>query len=519
MIKNIVNGHESRTPTLRLLPYDQTGSLSGHSNNSAHVPSPDALQDAISQGLMRLGAYPLPLPDVMEQPGVNEGIPGRVIVRRTHGSVVFLVGDRAYKLKRSVILPYLNYSTPERRQFYCAEEVRVNAPLAPHVYLGVAPVLAYSNGEMRCGPSFPPSETPAFGTSCFGGLVVDYAVVMVRLPESATCAAKLAAGKLTRQEIASVAQRIAHFHCKSNGKLASSQSHHHMRNLEVGEAAATARGISSTMAAFGDPAVIAGNWEETSRVMEQIAPSLLPVESRLRIGTYMHDFIRHNWRLFRSRIARGWIRPGHGDLRLEHCYLYDPLQSWERDPTGPQVTIIDAIEFGPQYRYLDVAADIAFFMMELDAAGAGDLADHFLDTYITTLHQGTESVKSTHPIRRDHSTNLVDAQVITDQAAVTPQDATDAIAIRRLLPFYGCYRACIRGTIAMLRTQDEHQTAEDRLLASEEAQRLFALALRYAAGYRHPASGSFPTRDRLPHPSNHAENLARILGTFSRSAH
>jgi aminoglycoside phosphotransferase family enzyme len=59
----------------------------------------------------------------------------------THGAVVFLAGERAYKLKRAVVYPYMDYGSAERRRHLCTEEVRLNRRTAPGVYLGVAPVL------------------------------------------------------------------------------------------------------------------------------------------------------------------------------------------------------------------------------------------------------------------------------------------------------------------------------------------------------------------------------------------
>ena len=72
--------------------------------------------------------------------------PDRVEVRETHISWVFLAGDRAYKLKKPLVLPFLDYGTPQRRRKMCREEVRLNRRLAPDVYLGVCAVAAGDGG-------------------------------------------------------------------------------------------------------------------------------------------------------------------------------------------------------------------------------------------------------------------------------------------------------------------------------------------------------------------------------------
>ena len=72
--------------------------------------------------------------------------PEEVEVRETHISWVFLMGDRAYKLKKPIVLPFVDYGTPARRRVMCEEEVRLNRRLAPEVYLGVRAVVATPRG-------------------------------------------------------------------------------------------------------------------------------------------------------------------------------------------------------------------------------------------------------------------------------------------------------------------------------------------------------------------------------------
>ena len=103
----------------------------------------------------------------------------------THGAIVFLAGARAYKLKRAVKLPYMDYSTVERRHTMCQAELTINSPLAPMIYLGVCPVVRNSDGTLRLGSL---DETDQ---------AVDWLVVMNRFDQSALFSALCDRGALT----------------------------------------------------------------------------------------------------------------------------------------------------------------------------------------------------------------------------------------------------------------------------------------------------------------------------------
>ena len=131
---------------------------------------PEAFQDAASGDQLQQAS-----------PGHDE----LITVIQTHASAVLLAGERAYKLKKPKNLGFLNYSTPALRRHFCGQEVRLNRRRASQVYLGVAPVLLFTGSRLRFGPTFSPEEVPPPGAALNGGYVVDYAVVMVRLPDEA----------------------------------------------------------------------------------------------------------------------------------------------------------------------------------------------------------------------------------------------------------------------------------------------------------------------------------------------
>ena len=120
----------------------------------------------------------------------------KVEVHQTHISVVFLAGSLVYKIKKPVNLGFLDYSTLERRRHFCDEEVRLNRRLAPSVYLGVVPVTRDGERIKMEGK----------------GTVVEWAVKMERLPDSATLEAHLERGSIGGSSIEEFARRLAHFH-------------------------------------------------------------------------------------------------------------------------------------------------------------------------------------------------------------------------------------------------------------------------------------------------------------------
>src|SRR3954451_14203424 len=91
----------------------------------------------------------------MARPETYPAHPGSVGVRETHISWVFLAGDRAYKLKKPVRLPFLDYGSAERRREMCEEEIRLNRRLAPRIYLGVKAVVPSADGVALAPPSHP----------------------------------------------------------------------------------------------------------------------------------------------------------------------------------------------------------------------------------------------------------------------------------------------------------------------------------------------------------------------------
>ena len=272
--------------------------------------------------------------EALSAPSAYTGRVEGVEVHQTHISVVFLAGPHAYKIKKPVALGFIDYSTLERRRHCCEEEVRLNRRLAADVYLGVVPVTKDGETIRMEGE----------------GEVLEWAVKMRRLPESATLRALIARGELTARALADLARRLAEFH----------------RAAEAGPEVAAHCRFEAIAANARD------NLDQSvTQVGETLSRSTL---DRLRVRTERAlEGLRET---IEERAARGIPRDTHGDLRLEHVYRFP-----DRRPPDDWV-VVDCIEFDARYRHADPVADIAFLAMELDLEGRHDLAVAFVREYL-----------------------------------------------------------------------------------------------------------------------------------------
>lgn len=248
---------------------------------------------------------------------------GSVEVVQTHSSAVFLVGNRAFKVKKPVSFAFLDYSTRARRMRACLDEMEVNVALAPHVYLGVRSIVPrddrYGLGEVDAPDA------------------VDYAVEMVRFDEADTLAGAIASGRLGHAQVREVAGRIAAFHRDA---------------AHVGG---------------GSPREVLAMWE---RNLDELSALALPAGVDVRaLRHFGRSFVSGRSAELGRRVRDGRIRDGHGDLRCEHVLL------------TPEVQIVDRIEFDPRLRAGDVAADLAFLTMELELRRQGWAARELIGAY------------------------------------------------------------------------------------------------------------------------------------------
>lgn len=266
------------------------------------------------------------------EPEAYPNLPGRVELRQTQMSYIFLADDYVYKIKKPVDFGFLDYTTLEKRQFYCQKEVELNRRLCPHTYLGVV-TITNDNGRITIGGK---------------GEVEEYAVKMRRLPYEAMMDVLLAANRVTPPMVAEVAATLAEFHKK----------------------AAT----NETISAFGIIEAVTQNAEENFTQTEKYIGVTISRDTYQRIKAYTEGFIKANAPLFHKRVAEGRIRDCHGDLHAAHICFFNG------------VSIYDCIEFNDRFRYCDVASEIAFLAMDLDQYKRTDLSDSFVAAYIEKSH-------------------------------------------------------------------------------------------------------------------------------------
>ena len=267
-----------------------------------------------------------------------------VEVRQTHISEVFLGDNVVYKVKKPVKLPFLDFSTVELRHHFCEEEVRINSPWAPGIYLGVVPVTYNSDGYRFEGD----------------GPVADWAVKMQRLPESVTLRSRLNRGELTKRDCERVARHIAAIHRTST----------------------PAPDNDATNAITTFRSQLNDNWQFAGH----LPAGTVDHHIQERIRGLSDKWLDRCGDLLQKRAEQSFIRDVHGDLRLEHVFYFP-----ESSPPG-DIVILDGIEFDPGLRLIDVLADIAFMTMELSFLGRRDLAEAFAEAYFTASGDSTGGI-------------------------------------------------------------------------------------------------------------------------------
>ena len=253
----------------------------------------------------------------------------RLQVIETHISYVVLTGPYAYKFKKPVNLGFLDFTSLEKRRFYCHEELRLNRRLAPALYEAVVTVTGTPDNPVLDGPGDP----------------IDYAVRMRQFPDGARLDQVSDRGELTAAHIDQLADIVAAFH--RTAPAAGSQQ------------------LCGTPAGIGDR--VLQNFDQIAAhcTDEDIYRQLrtLRAWSDLCLAE-MHDDLD-------MRRRQGWIRECHGDMHLANMALIDG-----------RVVIFDALEFAEDLRWIDPLCEVAFVYMDLEHRGHHAFARRFLNNYL-----------------------------------------------------------------------------------------------------------------------------------------
>ena len=258
----------------------------------------------------------------------------------THGAVVFLTDERAYKLKRAVKFPYMDFSTSDRRAAMCHAEIDINRRTAPEIYLGVAPVRRGANGNLTLGEVGEPTAQ-----------AVDSLVVMCRFDDSNLFDRLADRRALTVEMMSVLGARIARFH----------------------------DGLDPIRNGFGRPEDYRHSVAADIRQMREQGERLDPVASEA-LAEAMPRSLEPLIDLVTRRVEAGAIRHCHGDLHLRNIVLIEG-----------QPVPFDAIEFSERIANIDVLYDLAFTLMDLCHRGLRGLANRLLNEWLWRIVEPAEA--------------------------------------------------------------------------------------------------------------------------------
>jgi aminoglycoside phosphotransferase family enzyme/predicted kinase len=261
----------------------------------------------------------------LESPASYPHRPTEVCVIQTHISWVFIASPFVFKVKKPVNLGFLDFSTLEKRHYFCQREIELNRRLCPEIYLDALPVY-----ETDSGFSFKPP-----------GKIVDYAVKMKELPHGCFLNELLEKNLVGEKEINRVISTLHRFY----------QAEIPTREIEQ----------------WGTPEKLKISTDENFTQVEPFVGKTISSAAFEAIRHYTNQFYELNENLFHERIQQHRILDCHGDLRLDHVHL-----------TPEATTIFDCIEFSDRFRFVDIANDLAFLAMDFDFKSRSDLGNLFL---------------------------------------------------------------------------------------------------------------------------------------------
>jgi uncharacterized protein len=272
------------------------------------------------------------LTEALAKEASANGTPAPVEFKRTHVSLLFLAGDLVFKLKRAVLFPYLDFSTPQQREKACRAELELNARAAPALYLGVRRVTREKDGLAFDGLAF---DGP--------GELVDCIVVMRRFAESSLFDVMARETRLASRHMESLAETLSRFHANAR------------RYPEAEGAAAMAHLLQLNALSFS-------------------ANPLFRPEDVARLDAKFEAELARIAPLLDARAKAGFVRLCHGDLYLRNICLFKG-----------QPTLFDCIEFDESLARIDTLYDVAFTLMDLWLIGRRDLANLLFNRYVSAI--------------------------------------------------------------------------------------------------------------------------------------
>jgi aminoglycoside phosphotransferase family enzyme/predicted kinase len=281
--------------------------------NKLDVPFADVTQAALFAQMAHPDFYPHSVSAVTE--------------RETHISKVFLTGDVVYKIKKPLNLEFLDFTTLEKRRYFCLQEITLNRRLTRNVYLDVVPICFDGTFNMKGQ-----------------GEIVEYAVKMRQLMENDSMTQRLREDRLGRFDIENLAYLLTDFYAQASP--------------------------DTSMKDAGAWNTVCQNCEENFRQLLPFSKKFFDERLFQIISAASRSFLNDRKSLFDDRVRNRNIRDCHGDLKTGHVYF-----------TAEGIQIIDCIEFNERFRFQDIASDLAFLAMDIDFEGRFDMANMLVDDY------------------------------------------------------------------------------------------------------------------------------------------
>ncbi len=280
----------------------------------------------------------------MQQPEFyNHPVETPIKLIQTHVSYVLLTGDYVYKLKKSVNFGFLDFSSLEKRKHFLQEELRLNQPVAPEIYLEIVTIT--KKGDIyQLSKELSESNYP-----------VEYALKMRQFPQENLLIKMFETGNLKEEHLEELGKVVAKFH----------------ENTITNEYIRSFGTISQIKKSIDD------NYKSTEKYIGIVQTQQQYQETK----QFTDKFFQNQTDLFIKRKETEKIRECHGDLHLKNiCFWHNKIQ------------LFDRIEFNEPFRFVDVMYDIAFTVMDLEGGGSKEFANIFLNTYIeqTGDYQGLE---------------------------------------------------------------------------------------------------------------------------------
>ncbi len=292
----------------------------------------------------------------------------------THANVVFLAGSRAYKVKRAVRLPFLDYSTLEKRKEACHAEIRLNKPNAPRIYVDAKPVTRDGDGKLQLDGD---------------GEVVEWVVVMNRFDQDDQLDRIAARGDLPLSLCEDLASLLVAAHERANPEP----------DAADGFLAELSSYLDQNEAAFADH------------------PDLFPPQAADHLNRQSRIWLERIRPLIRHRAANGHIRLCHGDAHLRNIVLMD----------GRPI-LFDAIEFSRAMATTDTLYDLAFLVMDLWDRGQRAAANRIFNRYhdrLRSIGSGLDSEEGLAALPFYLMMRAAIRAKIAASAALTQRDETD----------------------------------------------------------------------------------------------